>query len=115
MPTFPAPSLLSQDDLYLFNEGSHLRLYDLLGAHPRTVNGVKGTNFAVWAPAAGYVAVIGDFNGWNKAATPLYPRESSGIWEGFVPGVGPGTLYKYHIASRYHGYSADKIDPLGFF
>src|SRR5262249_2417406 len=98
-----------------FNEGSHLRLYTLLGAQVRTVDGVPGTNFAVWAPGAGYVSVIGDFNGWSKASHPLYPRESSGIWEGFVPHVGPGTLYKYHVVSRYHGHWADKIDPLGFF
>src|ERR1041384_5215246 len=109
------PSVLSQDDLYLFNEGSRLRLYQLLGAHARTVEGVGGTNFAVWAPGAGYVAVIGDFNGWNKASHPLQPRESSGIWEGFVPGVGHGTLYKFHIVSRYHGHTADKIDPFAFF
>jgi 1,4-alpha-glucan branching enzyme len=108
-------SLLSQQDLYLFNEGSHLRLYDKLGAQIRTVHDVAGVNFAVWAPAAGYVSVIGDFNGWNKTSHPLQPREESGIWEAFAPGVGPGTHYKYHIVSRHDSHPADKIDPLGFF
>ncbi len=107
-------SLLTAHDLYLFNEGSHFRLYDKLGAHVRTVRGVTGTAFAVWAPAAEYVAVIGDFNGWDKGRNPLRPRESSGIWEGFVPGVLTGAAYKYHVASRYHGYRVDKIDPFAF-
>ncbi len=107
-------SLLTQQDLYLFNEGSHLRLYDKLGAHLRTLDGVQGCNFAVWAPGARQVSVIGDFNGWDKSAHPLAPRESSGIWEGFVPGVGPGEHYKFFIASGHNGYAVDKIDPLGF-
>jgi 1,4-alpha-glucan branching enzyme len=111
----PVESLLGQQDLYLFNEGSHLRLYDKLGAHPRVVNGVAGTNFAVWAPSAHYVSVMGDFNGWDKGRNPLRPREASGIWEGFVPGVGPGVAYKYHVASQYHGYRVDKTDPFAFY
>src|SRR5262249_2237927 len=106
---------LSQQDLYLFNEGSHYRLYRKLGAHPRTVGGVAGTCFAVWAPGAEFVSVIGDFNGWAKSSPPLYPREQSGIWEGFVPGVGPGAAYKYHVVSRYHGHRADKLDPFAFY
>ena len=88
--SFAVESLLGQQDLYLFNEGSHLRLYEKLGAHTRTVNGVTGVSFAVWAPAAHYVSVIGDFNGWNRGSHPLRPRESSGVWEGFVPGLAPG-------------------------
>jgi 1,4-alpha-glucan branching enzyme len=108
-------SLLGKQDLYLFNEGSHLRLYDKLGAHPRQVRGVHGVTFAVWAPSASYVAVVGDFNGWDRGRNPLSPREQSGIWEGFIPGIGPGTVYKYHIASRESGYAVDKADPLGFF
>jgi 1,4-alpha-glucan branching enzyme len=108
-------SLLTQQDLYLFNEGSHLQLYDKLGAQVRTVHGTVGVNFAVWAPAAGYVSVIGDFNGWNKTSHPLQPRDQSGIWEAFVPNVQPGTHYKYHIVSRHDDYVADKIDPVGFF
>jgi 1,4-alpha-glucan branching enzyme len=110
-----AGSLLSEQDLYLFNEGSHFRLYDKLGAHLRTVDGVAGTAFAVWAPGAEYVSVIGDFNDWDKGRHPLYPRAQSGIWEGFIPGIGHGAVYKYHVASRYNGYNADKIDPLAFY
>src|SRR5690348_3838376 len=99
------PSLLTEEDLYLFNEGSHFRLYDKLGAHPAQFGGVAGTSFAVWAPGAGSVAVIGDFNGWDKGAHPLRPRGASGLWEGFVPGAGPRTCYKYHVAARHTGYS----------
>ncbi len=104
-------TLLSDDDLYLFNEGSHHRLYEKLGAHPLKANGAAGTYFAVWAPNARAVSVIGDFNGWNRASHPLQMRGRSGIWEGFVAGVGAGALYKYYIASRYHGYTVEKADP----
>jgi 1,4-alpha-glucan branching enzyme len=109
-----APSRLSADDLHLFNEGKHYRLYDRLGAHPATVDGVRGTTFAVWAPNAEAVSVMGDWNGWDKERNPLAPRAGSGIWEGFVPGVGPGALYKYFLRSRQRGYAVDKADPLAF-
>ncbi|MDI3340604.1 MAG: 1,4-alpha-glucan branching protein GlgB [Sphaerobacter sp.] len=109
------PSLLSETDVYLFNEGTHVRLYQHLGAHPLVVDGQPGTYFAVWAPNAERVAVIGDFNGWDPGRHPLRPRGSSGIWEGFIPGVGHGALYKYRIVSRYHGYQVDKADPFGFY
>lgn len=108
-------SLLSDLDLYLFNEGTHFQVYDKLGAHPAIVDGVAGTYFAVWAPNAAQVCVIGDFNGWDKASHPLCPRASSGIWEGFIPGVGKGAHYKYYVMSRYHGYRVDKADPYGFY
>ena len=108
-------TLLTEDDLYLFNEGSHYRLYRKLGAHPITADGMEGTYFAVWAPDAGQLFVIGDFNNWNKASHPLRPRGQSGIWEGFVPGVGQGALYKYHIVSRHKGYRVDKADPFAFY
>jgi 1,4-alpha-glucan branching enzyme len=104
-------SLLSQDDLYLFNEGSHIRLYEKLGAHPATVDGEDGTYFAVWAPNAEQVYVMGDFNGWQKKGFKLAACGSSGIWEGFIPGLGRGSLYKYHIASRVHRYRVEKADP----
>jgi 1,4-alpha-glucan branching enzyme len=110
----PENSLLTAQDLYLFNEGSHYRLYEKLGAHPRMVNGVLGTTFGVWAPAAERVSVIGDFNNWTPDRHPLYPREQSGVWEGFVAGLAPGNAYKFHIASRYNNYHADKVDPFGF-
>ena len=108
-------SPLTDDDLYLFNEGSHFRLYDKLGAHPMGHEGKEGTCFAVWAPDAQKVYVMGDFNGWDKESHPLRPRRKSGIWEGFVPGVGKGANYKYHIASRFHGYHVDKADPFALY
>lgn len=108
------PSLLTDEDLWLFNEGNHSALYEVLGAHPIRWRAQVGTYFAVWAPNAEAVSVVGDFNGWTPGRNPLRPRESSGIWEGFVPGVGPGALYKYHIVSR-HGWQGLKADPLAFF
>jgi 1,4-alpha-glucan branching enzyme len=106
---------LTDRDLYLFNEGSHFRLYEKLGAHVMTVDGVEGTYFSVWAPNAEQVFVIGDFNQWDKSSHPLHPVERSGIWGGFIPGVGGGTTYKYHIISRYAGYRVDKADPFAFY
>jgi len=108
-------TLLSNDDLYLFNEGSHYRLHDRLGAHLAEKDGRPGTYFAFWAPNARRVTVTGDFNGWNKTSHKLHHRGSSGIWEGFIPDVGKGALYKYHVVSHYGGYKADKADPFAFF
>jgi 1,4-alpha-glucan branching enzyme len=108
-------SLLSDDDLYLFNEGNHFRLYDKLGAHLLKVKGGAGTYFAVWAPDAQQVSVMGDFNEWDKSSHPLSRRGQSGIWEGFIPGVGQGACYKYHILSRHEGYQVDKADAFGFY
>jgi len=110
-PVSSEVTLLTEDDLYLFNEGSNYRLYEKLGSHLLTVNGQEGTHFAVWAPDAKQVFVIGDFNGWDRTSHPLQQRGRSGIWEGFVPNVGNGTLYKYHITSRYKGFKVDKADP----
>ncbi|HET7059084.1 MAG TPA: 1,4-alpha-glucan branching protein GlgB [Nitrospiraceae bacterium] len=115
MMTVDEPTRLTSDDLYLFNEGSLVNLYEKLGAHPGRVNGQEGTFFAVWAPDAERVSVIGSFNDWKQDAHYLSPRGSSGIWEGFVPGIGVGTLYKYHIRSRFNGYRVDKADPLSLF
>ncbi|SPP65239.1 1,4-alpha-glucan branching protein GlgB [Nitrospira lenta] len=108
-------SLLSQDDLYLFNEGTHFHLYDKLGAHPVKRGGVSGTTFGVWAPDAAEVSVIGVFNDWKPGAHPLHMREHSGIWEGFLPGVGKGDLYKFHIRSRFNDYQVEKTDPFAIF
>jgi 1,4-alpha-glucan branching enzyme len=104
-------SLITNDDSHLFNEGSHFRLYDKLGAHVVQHAGESGTYFAVWAPNAEQVSVIGNFNDWDKRRQPLSPKASTGIWEGFVPGIGKGSLYKYHIRSRVSGYRVDKADP----
>jgi 1,4-alpha-glucan branching enzyme len=103
--------LLSDQDLYLFNEGSHYRLADKLGAH--LVEG--GCHFAVWAPNAEHVSVVGDFNGWDPRSSPLGPCGRSGVWSGFVPGLGQGVVYKYHLVSRGTGYRVDKADPLATF
>ena len=108
-----ARSLLSPFDLHLFNEGTHSHLFDKLGAHVSTQP--DGTYFAVWAPNADSVSVIGDFNRWDKDANGLYPREQSGIWEGFIPGVRHGALYKYHVHSRVTRAGADKADPFAAF
>lgn len=105
-------SLFSDTDIYLFKEGRHFRLYDKLGGHPMEVDDRQGTLFAVWAPNAERVSVIGDFNGWNHDTHVLYPRlDESGVWEGFVPGAHHGHLYKYHIRSKHHLYSTDRADP----
>jgi 1,4-alpha-glucan branching enzyme len=113
--TIPGVSLLSDFDIHLFREGRHHKLYEKLGAHIIEHQGVQGTYFAVWAPNAERVTVMGDFNGWNRGSHPLYVRfDSSGIWEGFIPNIGNGTLYKYYITSRWDHFSVEKGDPFGF-
>jgi 1,4-alpha-glucan branching enzyme len=108
----PEESFITDDDLHLFNEGTHARLYEKLGAH---IDGTAGTYFAVWAPNAEGVSVAGSFNDWNKQSHPLSQRANSGIWEGFIPGVDRGALYKYFVQSRFMGYRAEKSDPFSFF
>ena len=102
-------------DLHLLNEGRHHRLYNKLGAHLISVDGKPATFFAVWAPNAQQVSVIGDFNDWKPMANPLTPRAQSGVFEGVLPHVGKGTRYKFHIASRLHGYQVAKTDPFGIY
>ena len=104
---------LSDVDMYLFNAGSHHRAYDKLGAHHAIVNDVGGVQFAVWAPAARSVSVIGDFNGWDRRSHAMRVLGSSGIWEIFVPGLPEGVLYKFQIKTQ-TGYVMDKTDPYGF-
>jgi 1,4-alpha-glucan branching enzyme len=107
-------SLLTEDDIYLFNEGAHFQLYDKLGAHPVGDGDMQGTQFAVWAPNASRVSVVGDFNNWDPASHPLQARGSSGIWEGFIPDLTTGSLYKYHIRSGRRGNAVAKTDPYAF-
>ena len=104
----------SDQDLYLFSEGTHNRLYEKLGAHPMKRGGVDGTHFSVWAPNAASVHVIGDFNGWRAGDIALEPVRNSGIWAAFVPGVGTGARYKFAVNSRHNGFNAEKTDPFGF-
>ena len=108
-------SIFSDFDLYLFGQGKNYRIYEKMGAHVRTVNGVTGVHFAVWAPNALAVSVIGDFNNWQRGANPMQLRHQDlGVWECFVPGVKPGALYKYAIYSRFNNYAVEKTDPYGF-
>jgi 1,4-alpha-glucan branching enzyme len=108
-------SLFTDQDIYLFKEGSHFNLYDKLGAHPLFLDDAKRVYFAVWAPNAETVSVVGDFNQWDRASHPLRMREDgSGIWEGFIPGLGSGSTYKYHLLSRHNDYRVDKGDPFAF-
>ena len=111
-----AHSLFTDFDISLFKAGKHYNLFDLLGAHPMTLNGVQGTYFAVWAPSAKKVSVIGDFNYWLESDHALNVRwDGSGIWEGFLPGVGHGNLYKYKIHSHHNGEVTEKADPFARF
>jgi 1,4-alpha-glucan branching enzyme len=108
-----SPSLLSEDDIYLFNEGTHRALWAKLGAHPLDRH-AQATAFAVWAPSARAVSVVGDFNGWDGSADPLEPHGSSGIWEGTVAGAAHGHIYKYAVVTA-DGERLEKADPFAFF
>jgi 1,4-alpha-glucan branching enzyme len=111
MPT----SHLTDYDVFLFKQGNHTLLYEKLGAHPMSIQGISGTLFSVWAPNAERISVVGDFNAWNPSAHPLEVRkDESGIWEGFLPGIGPGALYKYHVGSRNKSFNVNKGDPFAF-
>jgi 1,4-alpha-glucan branching enzyme len=106
-------SSLSDFDLHLFSEGTNYEAYNAFGAHPVTIDGLKGTRFAVWAPNAIVVSVVGNFNDWDTRRNPMRAR-TGGVWEIFIPGVDIGTPYKYAVKSRYRGYSQMKSDPYGF-
>jgi 1,4-alpha-glucan branching enzyme len=108
-------TVMGEQDFYLFNAGKHTRLYQKLGAHRVSLDGQQGTHFALWAPNADGVFVTGSFNGWNDKSHALRPRGNSGIWEGFIPGVQEGTLYKYCIHSRAMDYRVEKADPFSVF
>ncbi|MBX3389199.1 MAG: 1,4-alpha-glucan branching protein GlgB [Phycisphaeraceae bacterium] len=104
-------SRFTADDQFLFNEGTHYRLADKLGAHLLPEGGVA---FAVWAPSAQYVSVVGDFNGWDRGRNPMQPIGATGVWEAVVPEATEGTTYKFHISCRHNKYAVDKADPFGF-
>jgi 1,4-alpha-glucan branching enzyme len=107
-------SLFTDFDINLFKSGKHFRLYEKLGSHLTQVDGLKGTYFAVWAPTAKSVSVIGDFNFWDEEQHQLFVRwDESGIWEGFIPGVEQGTKYKYKIHSHNSDIKTEKADPFG--
>jgi 1,4-alpha-glucan branching enzyme len=108
-------SLITDDDLYLFNEGSHFRLHEKLGAHPLTISGEPGVYFSVWAPNAEQVSVIGDFNQWDGTRNVLQPRNNSGIWEGCIAGIDKGVQYKFRIKTKFLGYVVDKADPFAIY
>jgi 1,4-alpha-glucan branching enzyme len=108
--------LLTEHDIYLFKEGRHGRLYEKMGCQLTVRSKVAGASFAIWAPNARSIAVMGEFNGWDVRAHPLAARQDgSGIWQGFVPGVVRGQSYKYRVVSNYGGYEVDKADPFGFY
>ncbi len=113
MDIVQAYSLFTNQDIYLFKEGTHCRLYEVFGAHDVIHNNQSGVYFSVWAPDAKQVSVISDFNNWDPTQHPLFPRwDQSGIWEGFIPGVKWGTTYKYGITSYQNEY-LEKSDPFG--
>ena len=106
----------SNNDISLFKEGRHFKLYEKFGSRMKTIHGVRGTYFSVWAPAAKNVSVVGDFNEWNPHTFPMnVRRDNSGIWEVFIPGVGDGALYKFHITASRSKFSVDKSDPFAYF
>lgn len=106
--------IISDLDRYLFNQGTHYKIYEKLGSHPMTVDGVKGILFAVWAPNAKRVSVVGSFNDWDGRRHPMRCLGDSGIWELFIPGVLEGDLYKYEIKTKENQLLL-KTDPYGFY
>src|SRR5690349_5906519 len=105
---------LTDFDLHLWNEGTHFRAYEKMGAHCTELQGACGVHYAVWAPNARCVSVIGDFNHWQPNSNELTQTGTSGIWQGFLPGCQQGTLYKYFIESQHNDYRVAKADPFGF-
>ena len=108
------PPVISEHDIYLFQEGKLLQSHRVLGAHSRTHAGVQGVSFCVWAPNAERISVIGDFNRWDGRVHPMRVRGSSGLWELFIPGLAPNQLYKFEIRNRTSGEILIKTDPYGF-
>ncbi|HEX8947871.1 MAG TPA: 1,4-alpha-glucan branching protein GlgB [Dissulfurispiraceae bacterium] len=109
------PPVLTDFDLHLIGEGTHYKNYERLGAHPLEVGGIRGVYFAVWAPNAQRMSVIGDFNRWDGRRHAMRPLGNSGIWEIFIPGLGEGEVYKFEVLSRHHHYIEQKVDPFAFY
>ncbi|WP_374400909.1 1,4-alpha-glucan branching enzyme [Niveibacterium sp.] len=107
------PPILGETDAWLLAEGTHLRPFEVLGAHPKVIEGVSGTAFAVWAPNAQRVSIVGDFNQWDGRRNPMRLRRECGVWEIFLPGLGVGTLYKFELRAQ-NGEILSKADPCGF-
>lgn len=112
---YAMPPVLSDFDHHLLGEGTHYKNYEKMGSHVRIINGVRGVHFAVWAPNARSVSVIGEFNGWDARRHLMRQPGASGIWELFIPGLAEGTLYKFEILSRFNNYRQQKSDPFAFF
>jgi 1,4-alpha-glucan branching enzyme len=112
--TYAFPYLLTEFDLYLMGEGRHYDTYEKLGAHVKTVDGITGAHFAVWAPNARRVSVVGDFNGWDGRVNPMRSRGNSGIWELFIPEHNEGVIYKYEVVGPLNNVLPLKADPYGF-
>src|SRR5258705_2516469 len=107
-------NFLTRKDIRLFQEGKHYRIYEKLGAHLIKSGGQSGVHFAVWAPYAAYVAVMGEWNGWSKEAHPMTRFAESGVWTCFIPDVRNGQSYKYFVRSQYNNFEVDKADPFAF-
>ena len=112
--TYAFPPVLTDLDTYLMGEGTHLHIYEQLGAHAIEMNGVKGVRFAVWAPNAQRVSVVGNFNNWDGRRHPMQFQHEIGVWALFIPGLGEGEVYKYEIKTHYQDYMVTKADPVGF-
>lgn len=107
-------NFLTKKDLRLYQEGKHYRIYEKLGAHFTRTAGQSGVHFAVWAPNAAYIAVMGDWNDWSKESNPMSRSGETGIWSTFIPGVQQGQAYKYFVRSQYDNFEIDKADPFAF-
>jgi 1,4-alpha-glucan branching enzyme len=102
-------------DEYLLAEGTHEKMYERLGAHLMSLNGIAGVHFAVWAPNAARVSVVGDFNAWDGRRHPMRFRHNSGLWNIFIPGLTQGTIYKFEIKAREQNYIVTKADPVAYY
>jgi len=112
--SYAFPPVFTDFDAHLMAEGTHLHIYERLGAHLAEVNGIRGVQFAVWAPNAQRVSVVGNFNNWDGRRHPMRFLPAIGVWELFIPHLGESEIYKYEIKTHYHDYMVSKADPVGF-